>query len=248
MTLAQMRNFGQTKFVAIHHSAVNGVPADLAALKRRLASHDNYHGQKKDYTRTKGEFGYKNLLYHYAVAGNGQFVQTQDERYKLYHATDWYKGAESANQWGFAILIEGNYEVDQINAKQINAAATIIANFNKKHNVRLIVKAHREFAAPLYGTGCAGKNLGVSTDPKSAISAINKRVAELMGQTTPTPTPPAPTLPPNQSLVDLVARRDVMAIARQFVQQKISETSGAARKDEWQRLLAHIEKRRGELN
>lgn len=188
MTIALKRTPEHIKFVAIHNSAVAGVPADLAALKKRLASHEIYHKAKK-YPTTLGEFGYTALLYHYAIAGNGEWLQTQDTAYRLWHATDYYKGPASCNQWGFGILLEGNFQLEKPTQAQLESAAQIIYSYNTQHDKQLIIKGHREYAAPSYATACPGAFMGLSTDPFSKLSWIISRVAELHGG------PPVPTMP-----------------------------------------------------
>lgn len=169
------RAISAIRYATIHHSADVGVPADLAALRVRLAAHEEVH-KRREYGKTKGEFGYKHLLYSFAVAGDGSWVQTQRLQYQLYHATDWYKGYESANQWGFGILLEGNFELEQPTREQLEAAAEIIYKFNIENGTRLIVKGHREFSAPRYATLCPGRHMGLSTDPASNLSWILRRV------------------------------------------------------------------------
>lgn len=188
MSLALTRSLDQIRFAAIHHSADVGVPVNLDQLKKRLASHNERH-QLRNYPTTKGEYGYQYLLYSFAVAGNGQWLQTQHLKYKLYHATDWYKGIESANQWGFGILLEGNFEVEQPTNQQLESAAQIIYKFNRENNTRLIIKGHREFAAPQYATACPGQFVGLSSDPISKLSWIIRRVSELHGEIAPVSEP-----------------------------------------------------------
>lgn len=188
MSLSLTRSLQQIRFATIHHSADVGVPVNLEQLKKRLASHNERH-KGRNYPSTKGEFGYKFLLYSFAVAGDGQWLQTQDLKYQLYHATDWYKGTESSNQWGFGILLEGNFEVEQPTQGQLESAAQIIYKFNRENNTRLIVRGHREFAAPRFATACPGEFMGLSTDPSSKLSWIIQRVNNLSGVAVPQPMP-----------------------------------------------------------
>lgn len=180
MAIALTRTIPQVRFATIHHSGSAGIPVNMEQLKRRLATWNERH-RKRSYPSTKGEFGYKYLLYSFAVAGDGQWVQTQHLKYKMYHATDWYKGAESANQWGFGILLEGNFEVEQPTNQQLEAAAQIIYKFNTENNTRLIVKGHGEFSAPRHATLCPGKFMGLSTDLASKLSWIIRRASQLHG-------------------------------------------------------------------
>lgn len=176
------RSLQQIRFATIHHSGGgSGVPLNLDQMRKRLAAYNESH-KRRNYLATKGEFGYKFLLYSFAVAGDGQWVQTQDLRYKLYHATDWYKGTESANQWGFGVLLVGNFEVEPPTNNQLEAAAQIIYKFNRENNTRLIIRGHREFAAPRYATVCPGEFMGLSTDPTSRLSWIIQRVNKMNGE------------------------------------------------------------------
>ena len=43
--MARIRE-GNPNRICLHHSATTGVPADLTALKKRLASYEVYHSQK----------------------------------------------------------------------------------------------------------------------------------------------------------------------------------------------------------
>lgn len=188
MSLALTRSLQQIRFATIHHSGgSSGIPANLDQLKKRLVAYNESHS-KRNYPTTKGEFGYKFLLYSFAVAGDGQWVQTQDLRYQLYHATDWYKGVESANQWGFGILLLGNFDIEPPTNGQLEAAAQIVYKFNRENYTRLIIKGHREFAAPKYATQCPGEFVGLSTDPSSKLSWIINRVNTMNANTVPEPT------------------------------------------------------------
>lgn len=178
MSLSTTKSIDKIKFVAIHHSANAGVPVGLGQLRKRLSAHNESH-RGRNYPKTLGEFGYDSLLYSFAIAGNGDWVQTQDLKYQLYHATDWYKGEGSSNQWGFGILLEGNFEVENPTKLQLESAAQIIYEFNQKNSTRLIIKGHKEFSLPRNATACPGKNMGLSTDPASRLSWIIKRVDEL---------------------------------------------------------------------
>lgn len=180
MALALTRTLNQIRFATIHHSGGAGVPINLDQLRARLASYNDSH-RKRSYPTTKGEFGYKHLLYSFAVGGDGQWLQTQHLKYKLWHATDWYKGGESANQWGFGILLAGNFEIEEPTNQQLEAAAQIIYKFNIENNTSLIVRGHREFSAPRHATLCPGKFMGLSTDPASKLSWILRRVNQLHG-------------------------------------------------------------------
>ena len=172
--MARIRE-GNPNRICLHHSATTGVPADLPALKKRLASYEVYHSKKTwaETIKTPGEYGYNYIEYHIAIAGNGHEIRLQDDKYVLYHAGDNANGAESFNLHGIAVLIDGNYMVDQPNGNQLEAFARIIARFEKQYNVDVIVRGHKEVSiAP---TSCPGINLGDSKQGflKQAIDRAN---------------------------------------------------------------------------
>jgi len=173
--MARLRE-GNPNRICLHHSAVTGVPADLTALKKRLASHEIYHSKKTwaETIKTGGEHGYYYIEYHIAIAGNGHEIRLQDDKYVLYHAGDNANGKESFNLHGIGVLIEGNYEIDKPNAQQLEAFARIIARFEKQYKVDVLVRGHKQVS--LSGTSCPGKNLGDNTTGflKNAITRANE--------------------------------------------------------------------------
>lgn len=151
---------GAPNRICIHHAAVNGIPADISALQKRLAGYEITHS-KKDWAndiKTPGEYGYNFIEYHIAIAGNGHELRLQDDKYVLYHAGDNARGASSFNLHGIAVLIDGNYMVDMPNDLQKEALARIIARFEKQYKVDVIVRGHKETS--LTGTSCPGVNIG----------------------------------------------------------------------------------------
>lgn len=239
MALAKTRSYSQITIAIIHHSAVSPVTRTRDELLRRVKAHDTYHA-KKGYPSTDGKLGYPDILYHYAVGGDGSVINLQDPKWERWHATDLYKGKDSGNAWGIGILLEGNFQVDQPTQAQLESAAKIIADWNKKHGARLKVRGHGEDLLPQYATSCPGKNMGKSTDPNSKMGWIVARVNQLMAGTAPKPSVPAPD-------AELVTRRDVVADAVQIVRGKLLSVSSSARKDEWQRVLNYLDKRGKEL-
>lgn len=172
--MARIRE-GNPNRICLHHSATTGIPADLTALKKRLASYEVYHSKKTwaETIKTPGEHGYNYIEYHIAIAGNGHEIRLQDDKYVLYHAGDNANGASSFNLHGIAVLIDGNYMTDKPNDKQLEAFARIIARFEKQYNVNVIVRGHKEVSiAP---TSCPGINLGDSKQGflKQAIDRAN---------------------------------------------------------------------------
>ena len=172
--MARLR-VGDPNRICLHHSATTGVPADLTALKKRLASYEVYHSQKTwaETIKTPGEYGYNYIEYHIAIAGNGHEIRLQDDKYVLYHAGDNANGANSFNLHGIAVLIDGNYMTDKPNDKQLEAFARIIARFEKQYKVNVLVRGHKEVS--ISPTSCPGTNLGDSTQGflKQAIDRAN---------------------------------------------------------------------------
>jgi len=154
---------GSPNRICLHHSAIAGIPADLSALKKRLASHEITHSKKTwaETIKTKGEYGYYYLEYHTAFAGNGHELRLQDDKYVLYHAGDNANGDESFNLHGTAVLIEGNYMTDQPTPQQEEGFARYIARFEKKYGVDVLVRGHKQ--ASISATSCPGTNLGDNT-------------------------------------------------------------------------------------
>ena len=166
--------------ICLHHAAVNGVPADLVALKKRLAGYEITHSKKTwaETIKTKGEYGYFYMEYHIAIAGNGHELRLQDDKYVLYHAGDNAKGVDSFNLHGIGVLIDGNYMTDKPNAKQLEAFARIIARYQNKYKVDVIVRGHKQTS--LTGTSCPGTNLGDNTTGflKNAITRANEIIVK----------------------------------------------------------------------
>jgi len=173
--MARIRE-GNPNRICLHHSAVTGVPADLPALRKRLAGYEVTHSKKTwaETTKTKGEYGYYYLAYHIAIAGNGHELRTQDDKYVMYHAGDNANGVDSFNLHGIGVLIDGNYMTDVPNANQLEAFARIIARFEKQYNVDVLVRGHKQVS--ITATSCPGTNLGDNTQGflKNAITRANE--------------------------------------------------------------------------
>lgn len=166
---------GTPNRIALHHSATTDIPADLTALKKRLASYEVYHSKKTwaETIKTPGEYGYNYIEYHIAIAGNGHEIRLQDDKYVLYHAGDNANGVNSFNLHGIAVLIDGNYMTDMPNEKQLEAFARIIARLEKQYKVNVLVRGHKEVS--ISPTSCPGINLGDSKQGflKQAIDRAN---------------------------------------------------------------------------
>lgn len=173
--MARLRE-GNPNRICLHHAAVNGIPADLTALKKRLAGYEITHSKKTwaETIKTPGEYGYNYIEYHIAIAGNGHELRLQDDKYVLYHAGDNARGDDSFNLHGIAVLIDGNYMTDKPNANQLEAFARIIARFEKQYGVDVLVRGHKQTS--LTGTSCPGTNLGDNTSGflKDAITRANE--------------------------------------------------------------------------
>ena len=151
---------GKPNRVCIHHSAVSPGASNLAELKRRLASYEITHSKKSwaENIKTGGEHGYRYLEYHLAVARNGEKIRCQDDKYVLYHAGDNFRGDESFNLHGIAILIDGNYQDEFPTEEQKRTVAEIIADFEKQYKIDVIVRGHKETSKT--ATSCPGLHIG----------------------------------------------------------------------------------------
>jgi len=171
-TAAPTRDLKSIKYVTIHHSAVAPGSNNLEELKVRAVSHDRHHGNKDYALATKGEKGFKYISYHYMIARDGSILQVQDIKYQRYHATDTFRGTKSHNTYGIAILLEGNFDVEETSPAQLNAAVNLIKYLQRQLNTRLEIKGHSEQAHPANPTSCPGKNMGTTADRLSKLSQI----------------------------------------------------------------------------
>jgi tetratricopeptide (TPR) repeat protein len=154
---------GNPNRICVHHSACSPGADNLSDLKQRLAQYETTHSQKSwaETTKTGGEHGYSYLAYHIAVAKDGHELRTQDDKYVLYHAGDNARGKDSFNLHGIGVLLDGNYETELPTAHQKEALARIIARFERKYGVDVLVRGHKQTS--LSGTACPGKNIGDNT-------------------------------------------------------------------------------------
>lgn len=167
---------GNPNRILCHHSAVSPGADNLNDLKKRLASYEIHHSKKSwaEETKTGGEYGYYYLAYHIAIAKDGHELRTQDDKYILYHAGDNARGKDSFNLHGIGVLIDGNYETEIPTPHQKEALARIIARFERKYKVNVLVRGHKETS--LTGTACPGKNIGTHDQGfmKEAIERANE--------------------------------------------------------------------------
>lgn len=217
-SLAPKRDLKKIKYFTIHHSAVNPGAKNLSELKTRAKQYDNSHSIKdydgngtNDAQYTGGELGYKWILYHHMIARDGSTLALQKPEYRRYHAGDSGRGANSHNEWGIAILLDGNFEIEKPTEAQLLSSARIIYKHEKAYKISTIVRGHKETALPSSPTACPGKYMGVSTDAKSRLRYIIDLVnqmhknggltdAEKKAQTPPVVTPPTtpPVVPPSE--------------------------------------------------
>jgi len=173
--MAILRN-GNPDRLCVHHSAVVPGADNLDDLKRRLAQYETTHAKKSwaEETKTGGEYGYSCLAYHIAIAKDGHEIRTQDDKYVLYHAGDNARGKDSFNLHGIGVLLDGNYETEIPTSHQKEALARIIARFERKYKVNVLVRGHKETS--LTGTACPGKNIGTHDQGfmKEAIERANE--------------------------------------------------------------------------
>jgi len=143
-------NLKTVKFCTIHHSAVTPGARNIDELTARARSYDQYHKVKADKysfpTKTKGEYGYSYISYHFMIARDGSWLQTQDEKYARYHASDNDRGENSHNLHGIAILIDGNFETEMPTDAQLKTAGNIIRMLEKKYKWNLNVEGHSKTA------------------------------------------------------------------------------------------------------
>lgn len=150
--------------IAIHHSAVSPGAKNLTEAKSRAASYDRSHKTHAgaEEMKTPGEFGYKYIRYHYIIARDGSILQTQNEKYCLYHASDWDRGPDSFNQHGIGVLLDGNFMTEKPSEQQRKALVNFIVNFKKKHPGNFYCVGHKETDLSTYKTACPGINVGTS--------------------------------------------------------------------------------------
>jgi len=167
---------GNPDRILCHHSAVAPGADNLSDLRKRLASYEITHAKKSwaQETKTGGEYGYSYLAYHIAVAKDGHEIRTQDDKYVLYHAGDNARGKDSFNLHGIAVLLDGNYETEIPTPHQKEALARIIARFERKYKVNVIVRGHKQTS--LTATACPGVNIGTHDNGflKEAIARANE--------------------------------------------------------------------------
>jgi len=159
-----LRNRGKKsiKYFVIHHGA-DGKPAkNWTALKKKAKIYNNWHSKRPwaNEIKTRGEKGYKYISYHYLIAQNGAVLQTQDVKYSRYHCGDCCKNNDSANKYGIAIEMVGNFEQYKPSKASLGAIVKLIGDFEKKYKVDTKVRGHRDRGKLCkLATSCPGKNL-----------------------------------------------------------------------------------------
>jgi len=178
--------------VCVHHSAVSPGAKNITELKARAKSYNDYHSKKSwaETIKTKGEFGYPYIEYHYMIAKDGSLLQVQDEKYVLYHAGDNFRGNLSFNLHGIAVVLDGNYETEKPTEAMMETLVKLIRDIQKRYKIDARVRGHKETSQP--PTACPGKNIGTSGSGwlKSVISNVNDKNY-----------PPKPEQPPQAPVV-----------------------------------------------
>jgi len=165
---------GKTIGVCVHHSAYK--PANnITELKAQAKLFDGWHKNKEwaGKIKTKGEFGYQYIEYHYLIALDGSLLQVQDEKYVLYHAGDNFRGDKSFNLHGVAVCLTGNYETDKPTDAQMLTLVKLIRDVEKRYKVNALVRGHKETSQT--ATACPGKNIGTSSSGwlKKVVENVN---------------------------------------------------------------------------
>lgn len=163
--------------VCIHHSAVKPGAENKSELKKRASSYNTTHSKKSwaEEIKTKGEFGYPYIEYHYMIAKDGYLLQVQDEKYVLYHAGDVFRGASSFNLHGIAIMLDGNYEEETPTDAQMLTLVNLIRDIQTRYKIDALVRGHKETSQT--ATSCPGKNIGTSSSGwlKKVIKNVNDK-------------------------------------------------------------------------
>lgn len=163
--------------VCIHHSAVKPGAENKSELKKRASSYNTTHSKKSwaAEIKTKGEFGYPYIEYHYMIAKDGYLLQVQDEKYVLYHAGDVFRGASSFNLHGIAIMLDGNYEKETPTDAQMLTLVKLIRDIQARYKIDALVRGHKETSQT--ATSCPGKNIGISSSGwlKKVIKNVNDK-------------------------------------------------------------------------
>ncbi len=129
--------------IVIHHDA--GMRSDRYNTLARLIQEANGHIAKN----------WGHISYHYSIDNVGDIYQCLPETEVGYHC-----GNLAINKKSIAIKLDGNFEVQQPTAKQIQALKDLLVYLTTKRPdlpkiVRASVKGHRDIKA----TACPGKNL-----------------------------------------------------------------------------------------
>ena len=204
-------------------------------MRKRLASYEITHSKKSwaEETKTGGEYGYSYLAYHIAVAKDGHEIRTQDDKYVLYHAGDNARGKDSFNLHGIGVLLDGNYETEIPTPHQKEALARIIARFERKYKVNVIVRGHKQTS--LTATACPGVNIGTHENGflKEAIARANEIIKN--GETD----EPLNTPPVNPEVEEL--RKKMEELSRNIGMLEGQNAELAKRLSEKEAIIAQIQ-------
>ena len=126
--------------LTLHHSAV--VLADNREMTARLRQHQRYH---------QDELGWIDIAYHIAVDRAGQLYELRPVEFIGDTATPYDPTGH------FLVLVEGNFEQEQVTEEQLNGAATAFAWASQQHNIPTnTLRGHRDVTPT---TACPGTNL-----------------------------------------------------------------------------------------
>lgn len=192
---------GNPDRVCIHHSAVSPGANNITELKARAKVYDIAHSKKTwaNTIKTNGEYGYKFIEYHYMVAKDGTLLQTQADKYVLYHAGDIGRGKDSFNLHGVAVLIDGDYMTEKPTQAQTDTVVKFIKDFQKRYKIDAVVRGHKETSQT--PTVCPGTNLGASKSGwiKNVINLVNAPEKPVV--TPPVEPPKPPEVKPPEVIV-----------------------------------------------
>lgn len=126
--------------LTLHHSAV--LLDDNGEMAARLRQHQRYH---------QDELGWIDIAYHIAVDREGQLYELRPAKFVGDTATPYDPRGH------FLVLVEGNFEQQQVTEEQLNGAAMAFAWASQKHNIPTsTLRGHKDVTPT---TACPGTNL-----------------------------------------------------------------------------------------
>jgi len=218
---------GQEIGVCVHHSVYT--PAkNKTELKAQAKLFNTWHSSKSwaEDIKTKGEFGYPYIEYHYLMATNGSLLQVQDEKYVLYHAGDAFRGIDSFNLHGVAVCLTGNYQNDKPTSAQMLSLVKLIRDVQNRYKIDARVRGHKETSKS--PTACPGTNIGTSKSGWLKQAIVNTNNSKY-----PPVTPPAPPAPPEAPEVTKL-KKDIVSLKKEIgtLKEALDEANVKAMSDE----------------